>query len=142
MAKVRVIRAELWGNYKDGFDNNGNYEIGKFEVDELTPDSKTVLKIAKEWFVGRSFPLNENSSNYIGQKSKSLTVEWQGELTSNVGQDKDGTLSWETIGVIYDVYYRGTYIGEIEITFDTLEDKVNDKMKALSSALDDLTLSK
>lgn len=114
MAIVKVIRAELWGNYRDGFDNNGNYKIGEFETDkdleetELSP--KSIVKIAREWFAGCSFPLNESSSNFIGQKSKRLTVEWQSELVDY--------LTGNVIGAIYDVSYRGTYIGEINITYD------------------------
>lgn len=105
MFEVTINKAELQGNFKDGFNNNCNRQIAKFEANndelhmtEFSP--KPIRNIAREYFAGSSFPLTESGNNYIGKKSKALSVEWESE--------HDNT-------VIYGVFYRGQYVGEIVI---------------------------
>jgi len=95
--RVRITRAELWGNLKDGFDNNGDHVIADFELDK---NKCTPVKIAREYFAGLPFALTESGNNFIGKNSKSVTVEW---MTSHGGKTS------------YEVFYRGQYIGAIDL---------------------------
>ena len=101
MFQVTITKAELWGNFRDGFDNNGNYRIARFETDEELESTELspgiIEKIAREYFAGYSFPLTEAGNNFIGRNSKAISVEWAGSGDLNT---------------CYDVFYRGQYIGE------------------------------
>jgi len=94
MAKMeyRFVRAELWGNAKDGFDTN-NW----FTVKTLTAykpySERWLLKVARDVFTGFMFAWSENTRRPMCRKG--ITIEWSGEHD-------------------YNVMYRGHYVGEIQ----------------------------
>jgi len=99
MFQITITKADLWGNARDGFDNNGDNTIAHFGVDK-EPNEKTLLKFAREEFSGRYFALSESTGRFIGKRSKCLTVEWQ---------DSYKDLRF------YEIQYMGQYMGMIEV---------------------------
>lgn len=99
MFQVTITKADLWGNAKDGFDNNGDSTIAHFGVDK-EPSKKMLLKFARDEFSGRHFALSENTGRFIGKRSKCLTLDWQDSY--------NGLL-------LYEIHYMGQYMGMIEV---------------------------
>lgn len=99
MFQVTITKADLWGNAKDGFDNNGDYTIAHFGVDK-EPNKKALLRFVRDEFSGRHFALSENTGRFIGKRSKCLTLDWQDSY--------NGLL-------LYEIQYMGQYMGMIEV---------------------------
>lgn len=99
MYQITITKADLWGNARDGFDNNGDYTIAHFAVDK-EPSEKMLLRFAKDEFSGCYFALSENTGRFIGKRSKCLTLDWQDSY--------NGLL-------FYEIRYRDQYIGMVEV---------------------------
>ena len=100
MFNIRVIKADLWGNLRDGFDNNGEYEIGSEEI-EVSSDYN-LLKIARDYFAGRFLARSENQS--LPMTRRKIGIEY------SYGDEN------EPAGAVVEINYDGTYIGNMVVT--------------------------
>lgn len=94
LVEYEMRAAELWGNAKDGFENNQEPCIdSKTSIGELS--SRWLTKWARDAFEGRYFNWSENSSRPMSR----LGIE----------------LNWNDDEHV-DIEYRGHYVGCINIT--------------------------
>ena len=101
MYDIRVIRADLLGNVRDGFDNNGEREIGNEESSYITDEH--LKRVARDYFAGRY--LARTKTQNLPMQRRDIKVEWQD------GSEDDDDM-------IYEVIHEktGTYLGNLVIT--------------------------
>ena len=87
----RIISFELWGNARDGFNNNMNYLQNTLDG-EFT--DRQLLKHVRDVFEGRSFAWTENKTTFMTRRG--ITVQDYGS---------DG---------FTDILYHGHTIGEVQ----------------------------
>lgn len=117
--RIRFVRAELWGNAKDGFDTNNCtnnwWTIGNRSFSQ-DPSERALLRLARDYFSGYSFAWSENKSSEM--KRKGIELQWLSEVPM------DGFYEYR-----YEVQYRGHYVGEIVIEDDLAWESLPDKNK-------------
>lgn len=96
MAKYtyKIVRAELWGNARDGFDTNNWFTLQTITRAEPLTD-RWLLRIVRDLFEGKSFAWSENKSTYMSRK---------GIMLDDIGAES-----------MIQVSYRGYYVGEVQI---------------------------
>lgn len=110
---AKVNKADLWGNRRDGFDNNGEHTVLTSEIDRIT--KRALLKLAREVFVGTGHARSENKTLPMTARGIALTRESSTVLA--VRNQADGSI--EDVDIAYecwDIEYLGTYVGHIAIT--------------------------
>lgn len=97
---VTLFLADLWGNEKDGFDNNGDISAHSFLLEYKTGEEleKSLLEYAKGFCDHRSFPLSENRMMTMKDK-KFWSKEWRSETE-------------------LEIFFRGQYIGCFQLDED------------------------
>lgn len=100
MFNIRVIKADLWENVKEGFDNNEEYEIGN-ESSHKDPGEKKLKTIAKDYFEGRFLARSENRS--LPMRRRDIAIDWLDSYDDNHS---------------YEINHAptGTYLGRLEIS--------------------------
>lgn len=99
---AKVNKADLWGNRRDGFDNNGEHTVLTSEIDRIT--KRALLKLAREVFVGTGHARSENKT--LPMTARGIDVSWAD------GSIEDVDIAYEC----WDIEYLGTYVGHIAIT--------------------------
>lgn len=90
---VTVVRADLWGNERDGFDWNDSFKIGTVAV-KGEPTERRLTTIARDHFAGYELARTESLS--LPMTRRGIAVEWQ---------DKG----------VFDVVYRGSIVGRLDV---------------------------
>lgn len=94
--RIHIIRFELWGNAKDGFDVNDAHTIGREEVpgNDYETAIPALRRTARDYFAGRYLARTENLSQPMTRRK--IDIEW---LDDDAAQ----------------VVYAGQAIGEIRL---------------------------
>lgn len=89
----KIVQFELWGNARDGFDNNQNWTLATLKPGKPYTD-RYLTRLARDFFQGRSFAWTE---------SKSTNMSREGITLQDYGSE--GYL---------DILYRGHIVGQVE----------------------------
>ena len=105
---IDIIKFDLWGNEKDGFDNNDSTRINRHDLlDGFDGDAGLqLLEIAQDEFSGYSYAMSANK--IVEMKPKAIAIEWS---SGDANELIDGEYDIET----WDVNYRGNLVGELRI---------------------------
>jgi hypothetical protein len=98
--KYKIVAFELWGNAKDGFDNNMSYLRREIEVSKPLPEID-LMRYARNEFEGRSFAWSENKTTFMTRRN--IWVDFTGSS--------------------YDIFYHDHIVGEIQV-IDNSEETV------------------
>lgn len=104
----RLVRAELWGNAKDGFDTNDWHKVAEKDTSEEL-SLRYLLRWTRDYFTGCSFAWNEAKSRPMSREG--IEVNGIDEVMWFFGRSPEGM---DIIGSAQ-VTYRGHYVGEIQL---------------------------
>ena len=95
---IKIRKADLWGNVKDGFDNNGNVYYGTEH--SLVISEQRMRTIARNWFEGHMLARTEN--RVLPVQRKDIVVELESDDPEQP---------------VYAVFHKptGTYLGELSV---------------------------
>lgn len=103
--EYRLVRAELWGNAKDGFDTNNWFVIDKLQsTQELS--RKYLTTWVKNGLAGYSFAWSENISRPMVRDG--IELESLDQVMWFLGCGPSPIASAQ-------VMYRGHYVGELQL---------------------------
>jgi hypothetical protein len=89
---LQIIRYDLWGNEKDGFENNDSFHVGTETLPANYGDNM-IKRIVNPYFVGMGFCLSLNRKahyivakdlHYIWEADDFISIEYRGQVVGEL----------------------------------------------------------